>query len=46
VNCFRIASTLAVPALALALPLLTPTTAEACGGTFCDGTPGPTQMPA
>jgi MYXO-CTERM domain-containing protein len=41
----RLASTLAVPALALALPLLTPTTAEACGGTFCDGTPGPTQMP-
>ncbi len=28
---------------ALALPLLTPNTAEACGGTFCDA--GPTAMP-
>jgi MYXO-CTERM domain-containing protein len=31
------------PALALALPLLTPSTVEACGGTFCDA--GPTAMP-
>jgi MYXO-CTERM domain-containing protein len=30
-------------ALALALPLLTPSAAEACGGTFCDN--GPTTMP-
>jgi MYXO-CTERM domain-containing protein len=29
--------------LALTAPLLTPTTAEACGGTFCDN--GPTTMP-
>jgi MYXO-CTERM domain-containing protein len=36
-------SLIAVPALALALPLLTPNPAEACGGTFCDA--GPTAMP-
>jgi MYXO-CTERM domain-containing protein len=39
----RIATLLAVPGLALALPLLTPSTVEACGGTFCDA--GPTAMP-
>jgi MYXO-CTERM domain-containing protein len=39
----RFASMIAAPALALALPLLTPSAAEACGGTFCDA--GPTSMP-
>src|SRR5690606_22123232 len=42
-NKFRLLSLVAVPSLALALPLLTPTTADACGGTFCDA--GPTAMP-
>jgi MYXO-CTERM domain-containing protein len=36
-------SGLFLAAAALALPLLTPNTAEACGGTFCDA--GPTAMP-
>ncbi|PRQ03064.1 hypothetical protein ENSA5_18350 [Enhygromyxa salina] len=40
---FRYASLIAAPALALALPLLTPSTVDACGGTFCDA--GPTAMP-
>ena len=42
-NKFRLLSLVAAPSLALALPLLTPTTADACGGTFCDA--GPTAMP-
>ncbi|KIG16268.1 hypothetical protein DB30_04728 [Enhygromyxa salina] len=37
------AATLTGAALAFAAPLLTPTTALACGGTFCDS--GPTAMP-
>jgi MYXO-CTERM domain-containing protein len=37
---FRLAS---IAALALALPMLTPAEAEACGGTFCDN--GPQTMP-
>ena len=40
---FRSCSLIAAPVLALALPLLTPASAEACGGTFCDA--GPTAMP-
>jgi MYXO-CTERM domain-containing protein len=40
---FRALPIVAVPALALALPLSTPNTAQACGGTFCDS--GPTAMP-
>jgi MYXO-CTERM domain-containing protein len=39
----RMPTLLAVSGLALALPLLTPSTVEACGGTFCDA--GPTAMP-
>jgi MYXO-CTERM domain-containing protein len=39
-NTFRLAS---IAALALAIPMLTPAEAEACGGTFCDG--GPATMP-
>jgi MYXO-CTERM domain-containing protein len=39
----RLTSLIAVPGLALALPLLTPSSADACGGTFCDS--GPTAMP-
>ena len=37
-------STWAAAAIALAVSLA-PGRAEACGGTFCDGTPGPTVMP-
>jgi MYXO-CTERM domain-containing protein len=37
---FRLAS---IAALALAIPLLSPSEAEACGGTFCDN--GPQTMP-
>jgi hypothetical protein len=32
-----------IAALALAIPMLTPAEAEACGGTFCDN--GPQTMP-
>jgi MYXO-CTERM domain-containing protein len=39
----RLATLVAVPGLALALPLSIPSTVEACGGTFCDS--GPTAMP-
>ena len=40
---FRHIALSALPAIALALPLLIPVTADACGGTFCDN--GPTAMP-
>jgi MYXO-CTERM domain-containing protein len=39
-NTLRLAS---IAALALAIPMLTPAEADACGGTFCDG--GPATMP-
>ena len=39
----QLASLLTLTALASAAPLLVPTTAQACGGTFCDT--GPTAMP-
>jgi MYXO-CTERM domain-containing protein len=39
----RIWTSLTALSLGLALPLLTPSTAEACGGMFCDT--GPTAMP-
>jgi len=42
-NATRLLTSMIGGALALTVPMLTPSTAEACGGTFCDT--GPTAMP-